>query len=38
MRKLKQNQDGFITMIVCMVLIVVAVLYLAYKHVAAVQH
>lgn len=40
MRKLTQktNQSGFITMIVCMVLIVLAVLYLAYHQVARAQH
>jgi len=33
----KPNQDGFITMIVCLVLIVAAVLYFAYQHVSQVQ-
>jgi hypothetical protein len=32
------NQDGFITMIVCLVLIVATVLYFAYQHVSQAQH
>jgi hypothetical protein len=34
----QSNPDGFITMIVCLVLIVTAVLYFAYQHVAQAQH
>lgn len=37
MRNLKQNQNGFIPMIICLILIIVAVLYFAYHHVAQVQ-
>lgn len=36
-RNKQSNQDGFITMIVCLVLIVAAVLYFAYQHVSQVQ-
>jgi hypothetical protein len=32
-----QNENGFITMIVCLLLIVVAVLYFSYEHVAHAQ-
>jgi heme/copper-type cytochrome/quinol oxidase subunit 2 len=38
MNQKQKNQDGFITMIVCIVLIVAAVIYFAWKHVAAAQH
>jgi hypothetical protein len=37
MRSLKQKQDGFITMIVCIAVIVVAVIYFAWKQVVAAQ-
>lgn len=37
MQKQSQNQNGFITMIVCILVIIVAVLYFSYQHVAQVQ-
>lgn len=38
MRKLQGNQSGFIPMLICLFLIVVAVLYFAYQHVQHAQH
>jgi len=38
MAKLKNNQNGFIPMIICLILIIVGVLYFAYHHVAQAQH
>jgi len=38
MRKSRYGQSGFIPMIICLVLIIVAVLYFSYQHVARVQH
>lgn len=38
MRKLKQNQSGFIPMLICLLLIIVAVLYFSYHFVARAQH
>lgn len=38
MRKTKLNQNGFIPMIICLILIIAAVLYFTYHHVARLQH
>jgi len=38
MYKLHKNQGGFIPMIVCLVLLIVPVLYLSFRHVSQDQH
>jgi len=38
MRKLRAKQNGFIPMIICLVLLIAAVLYLSYQHVSHAQH
>jgi len=38
MRKLKSRQGGFIPMIICLILLIVAVLYISYRQVLQAQH
>lgn len=38
MRHKKLDQNGFIPMIICLVLLIAAVIYIAYHHVARLQH
>jgi hypothetical protein len=38
MKKLNNNQNGFITMILCLLILIIAVLYVSYTHVANAQH
>ena len=38
MRKTKLNQNGFIPMLICLAILIVAVLYLAYHYVSKAQH
>ncbi len=38
MRSLKNDQNGFVPMLICLVLIIAAVLYFSYEHVVRAQH
>lgn len=38
MRKLSQNQNGFIPLILCLILLIAAVVFISYQHVAQAQH
>jgi len=38
MRKLKRNQQGFIPMLICLFVVIVAVLYISYHYVSKAQH